>query len=89
MPAVGLGLSKIDKEATADVVCDAIEIGYRHLDSAADYGNEVEVGKGIENALAAGLCSRELKTSGLHLSYGIPIIELSMLRRRVRKPCRI
>jgi len=59
MPAVGLGLWKIDKEATAKVVCDAIEIGYRHLDSAADYGNEVEVGKGIEKALAAGLCSRE------------------------------
>lgn len=59
MPAVGLGLWKIDKDATADVVCDAIEIGYRHLDSAADYGNELEVGKGIAKALAKGLCVRE------------------------------
>ena len=59
MPAVGLGLWKIDKEATANVVCDAIEIGYRHLDSAADYGNEIEVGKGIKKALTKGFCSRE------------------------------
>lgn len=59
MPAVGLGLWKIDKDATADVVCDAIACGYRHLDSAADYGNEAEVGKGIAKALAKGLCSRE------------------------------
>jgi len=59
MPAVGLGLWKIDAEATASVVCDAIEIGYRHLDSAADYGNEIEVGEGIEKALIKGLCSRE------------------------------
>ena len=58
MPAVGLGLWKIDKDATADVVCEAIEIGYRHLDSAADYGNEIEVGLGIEKALSRGLCSR-------------------------------
>jgi len=59
MPAVGLGLWKIEKSATADVVRDAIEIGYRHLDSAADYGNEVEVGQGIRKALGEGLCSRE------------------------------
>ena len=59
MPAVGLGLWKIDTEQTADVVCNAIEIGYRHLDSAADYGNELEVGEGIAQALAKGLCARE------------------------------
>jgi diketogulonate reductase-like aldo/keto reductase len=59
MPAVGLGLWKIDKDATADVVTDAIEIGYRHLDSAADYGNEIEVGQGIASALDKGLCARE------------------------------
>ncbi len=59
IPEVGLGLWKIDREQTADVVCNAIEIGYRHLDSAADYGNEIETGQGISEALARGLCSRE------------------------------
>ncbi len=59
MPAVGLGLWKIDKADTAEVVSNAIEIGYRHLDSAADYGNEPEVGLGISAALSKNLCARE------------------------------
>lgn len=59
MPAVGLGLWKISKQDTADTVYDAIALGYRHLDSAADYGNEIEVGQGISRALAEGICSRE------------------------------
>ena len=39
MPAVGLGLWKIDPSAVAQAVYEAIKAGYRHLDSAADYGN--------------------------------------------------
>ena len=59
MPAVGLGIWKIDREDTARAVQDAIELGYRHIDSAADYGNEREAGEGIRAAVAAGHCSRE------------------------------
>jgi D-xylose reductase len=51
MPAVGLGLWKIDPGAVADAVYQAIKVGYRHLDSAADYGNEKEVGEGIARAI--------------------------------------
>ena len=59
MPSVGLGLWKIERERVAHVVRQAIQIGYRHLDSAADYGNELEVGHGIKQALDEGLCKRE------------------------------
>jgi len=59
MPSVGLGLWKIDKNETAQVVTQAIELGYRHLDSAADYGNEAEAGAGIAAALKRTNCSRE------------------------------
>ncbi|MFT6094570.1 MAG: D-xylose reductase [Pseudohongiellaceae bacterium] len=59
MPAVGLGLWKTEKSDTAEAVRQAIEVGYRHLDSAADYGNEREAGEGIASALASGLCTRE------------------------------
>lgn len=59
MPRVGLGLWKIARDRTAGLVLDAIEAGYRHLDSAADYGNEAEAGEGIRRALAAGQCRRE------------------------------
>lgn len=58
MPAVGFGLWKIDRTETADMVCRAIEAGYRHLDSAADYGNEVEAGEGIRRAIDKGICTR-------------------------------
>lgn len=59
MPAVGLGLWKIDPNDVAQAVYDAIKVGYRHLDSAADYGNEAEVGAGIARAIGDGLCTRE------------------------------
>jgi D-xylose reductase len=59
MPAVGFGLWKIAKDDTAEMVFNAIKAGYRHLDSAADYGNETQAGEGIRRALAQGLCTRQ------------------------------
>ncbi|MEO1574465.1 MAG: aldo/keto reductase, partial [Pseudomonadota bacterium] len=59
MPAVGLGLWKLERDVAAATVKDAIGKGYRHLDSAMDYGNESEVGDGIAAALSAGLCTRD------------------------------
>ena len=38
MPQVGFGLWKIPQDVCADTVYKAIESGYRHLDSASDYG---------------------------------------------------
>lgn len=58
-PEIGLGLWKVPNSQCADVVYNAIKVGYRHLDSACDYGNEVEVGQGIARAIADGLCKRE------------------------------
>jgi len=59
MPTVGLGVWKIDKDITAATVEAAIGLGYRAIDCACDYGNEVEVGQGIAAAIAAGVCTRE------------------------------
>ncbi|MDB5312892.1 MAG: aldo/keto reductase, diketogulonate reductase [Gemmataceae bacterium] len=59
VPAVGLGLWKLPKPAAASLVQQAIRVGYRHLDSACDYGNEAEVGAGLRAALADGLCRRD------------------------------
>lgn len=57
--SVGLGLWKLNKDNCADVVYEAIKCGYRHFDSACDYGNEIEVGEGIARAIQDGLCTRE------------------------------
>ena len=59
MPQVGFGLWKIPQEVCSNTVFKAIESGYRHLDSASDYGNEKEVGEGIKAAIDQGLCKRE------------------------------
>jgi len=59
IPKVGLGLWKIEKDQCADIVYNAIKIGYRLLDSACDYGNEKEVGLGIKRAIEDGLVTRE------------------------------
>jgi diketogulonate reductase-like aldo/keto reductase len=59
LPSPGLGTWKIPEELTPQIVHQAIEAGYRHLDCAADYGNERLVGKGIASALNAGLCARD------------------------------
>ncbi len=59
LPSPGLGTWKIPEDLTPQIVHQAIECGYRHLDCAADYGNEALVGKGIASAIAAGLCTRD------------------------------
>lgn len=59
MPSVGLGCWKIAKPACADVVYRAIRSGYRLIDEAADYGNELEAGQGIRRALDEKLVTRE------------------------------
>lgn len=59
LPALGLGTWKIPRDVCADVVHAAIGAGYRHIDCACDYGNEVEVGQGIARAIADGLVTRD------------------------------
>ena len=74
LPTVGLGFWKVAREEAADICRTAIEIGYRHLDCACDYGNEVEVGQGIARAIHNGLCAREdlWVTSKLWNTYHAP-----------------
>lgn len=59
MPSVGFGCWKVPKDVTEHTVEQAIREGYRLFDEAADYGNEVEVGRGIANAIKAGVVTRE------------------------------
>ena len=50
-PPIGLGTSgNDDPEECADTVAAALEMGYRHVDTAQMYGNERSVGDGIERA---------------------------------------
>ena len=50
IPQLGFGVFKVDPEETDRIVGDALEVGYRHIDTASAYGNEVGVGKAIANS---------------------------------------
>ena len=50
MPALGLGVFQTSPDATTAAVGEALRLGYRHIDTAAAYGNEREVGEGIRRS---------------------------------------
>ncbi|KAI9815766.1 MAG: hypothetical protein M1827_002162 [Pycnora praestabilis] len=59
IPLLGYGTWNLDKSNASEAVSIALETGYKHIDCAAIYGNEKEVGKGIAHGL---------KKAGLHRS---------------------
>ncbi|MFJ6097783.1 aldo/keto reductase [Williamsia muralis] len=70
IPQLGFGVFQIKPEDTADAVKTALDIGYRHIDTAEMYGNEKEVGEGIR---ASGIPRDEIfVTSKLNNSFHEP-----------------
>lgn len=57
IPQLGFGVFKVDPGATERIVGEALEAGYRHIDTAAVYGNEEGVGRAIS---ASGIPRDEL-----------------------------
>ncbi len=49
IPQLGFGVFQIKPDETAAAVKTALDIGYRHIDTAEMYGNEKEVGQGIRD----------------------------------------
>ncbi|PPF35328.1 aldo/keto reductase [Pseudoclavibacter sp. AY1H1] len=47
LPSIGFGVYQSAPEETAAAVAEALRVGYRHIDTAAAYGNEREVGQAI------------------------------------------
>lgn len=70
IPQLGFGVFQIKPEDTADAVKTALEVGYRHIDTAEMYGNEKEVGEGIR---ASGIARDEIfVTSKLNNTFHEP-----------------
>ena len=63
IPAVGLGTFGSDRfsaDQIAEAVLGAAQIGYRHFDCAAVYGNEKEIGFSLQKAMKGGIKREEL-----------------------------
>lgn len=59
VPALGIGTFMISPEDTEKAVYAALKLGYRMIDTANAYMNEEAVGKGLANAIAEGIVTRE------------------------------
>lgn len=57
IPQLGFGVFKVDPAETERIVTEALEVGYRHIDTAAVYGNEEGVGRAV---VASGIPRDEL-----------------------------
>lgn len=59
MPMLGYGVFQTPPAETATAVREALEVGYRLIDTAQAYGNEEGVGAGVASAVSDGLVTRE------------------------------
>ncbi len=50
MPMIGLGVMHMYGNECVRAICEAVDAGYRMIDTAAIYGNEAAVGKGIRDS---------------------------------------
>ena len=69
MPALGLGVFQTPPDETRTAVTAALDTGYRHIDTAAAYGNEREVGEAV-HASALGRAGVFLETKIWISDYG-------------------
>jgi len=47
MPSIGAGTFRLQGQQAIDSVANALDLGYRHIDTAQIYGNEAEVGQAL------------------------------------------
>ena len=73
IPQLGFGTFKVPAEDTYRVVSEALQVGYRHIDTAQMYRNEAQVGEALEAAMNGGIQREDLFiTTKLNNDYHEP-----------------
>lgn len=87
MPIVGLGTWQVQKDEVKNAVKTALDLGYRHIDTAFVYGNEEDIGEVLKAILADGKIKREelfivtkLPINALRKEHVKHFLELSLKR---------
>lgn len=72
IPALGFGTWELRDDTCSHLVCEALKMGYRHIDTAQGYENEAEVGEGVR---ASGVPREEIfittKVRAMNLRAGV------------------
>ena len=68
MPSIGLGTYQVTRDSVQAAVDSALDIGYRHIDTAYSYGNERDIGEVLDTKLRAG----SVKRSTLFVTTKVP-----------------
>jgi len=86
MPQIGAGTFRLQGQQAIDSVANALDLGYRHIDTAQIYGNESEVGQAIaESGVARGdvFVTTKIWTEHLAADALIPSLEESLRKLRM------
>src|SRR5258707_12168316 len=83
MPVLGLGTWQLTGSACERAVRLALDIGYRHIDTAEMYGNEAEIGRALAASgidRKAGFVTTKIWTNHLHAKDVGPTVEAPLAK---------
>lgn len=86
MPPIGAGTFRLQGQAAIDSVANALDLGYRHIDTAQIYGNEAEVGQALAASgvpRAEVFVTTKIWTANLAADALIPSLKESLAKLRV------
>lgn len=86
MPNIGAGTFRLQGQQAIDSVANALDLGYRHIDTAQIYGNELDVGQALADSGVARdevFVTTKIWTEHLSAAALIPSLEESLRKLRL------